>query len=135
MEKLFVSYSIALELKKKGFDEDVIAYYDVQDNNKLKPIPSGEEINSFHANRNKLMVASPLYQQVLDWLRNTHTIDICHELDFYNHPIHTNGDWKYMGYECCIWKNREIEKDLSGETFDDYYKLMDYAIREALKLI
>jgi hypothetical protein len=69
MNKEFIPYEQALELKELGFDEACVCYYDIDDLYKLKPTPMVEEINSFHFNFISTMVAAPLYQQAFRWFR------------------------------------------------------------------
>lgn len=125
LKHLFVPYELAVKLKEKGFDEACIAYYDKVDKNKLKPVPMTDEINSFHSNRyGKVMLSAPPYQQVVDWFREKHKLQI---------NISRNmGGWAYSiiefsrGNKCIVSKPNETE---------DYYLELNSAIKEALKLI
>ena len=76
MEKEFVSYSIALKLKKIGFNEECLAYYDkkkliINDELCLPWILNNEHIDDYYA-KYKEKVAAPLYQQTLYWFREKH---------------------------------------------------------------
>ena len=82
MTDQFLPYDLSLELKLIGYDESCMAYYDIEDSNKLKPIPMNDEINSFNSNQNSLMVSAPLYQQVYDYLLNKHNLHIMFINDF-----------------------------------------------------
>jgi hypothetical protein len=84
MTDQFLPYDLSLELKLIGYDEPCMAYYDIEDSNKLKPIPMNDEINSFNSNQNSLMVSAPLYQQVYDYLLNKHNLHIMFINDFNN---------------------------------------------------
>jgi hypothetical protein len=74
MEKEFIPYNLALILKELGFDEALSFYFDIEENNKLKPIPMKDEICSFHSNRDKLMIAAPTFSQAFRWFRKTHNL-------------------------------------------------------------
>jgi hypothetical protein len=75
MNKEFIPYEQALELKELGFDEDVIAY--LEKNSLLKPIPMSDFINSFPVNDYPKAdwIAAPLYQQAFRWFREKYSIN------------------------------------------------------------
>jgi hypothetical protein len=74
MNKEFIPYEQALELKELGFDEDVIAYW--EKNSLLKPIPMSDFINSFPVNDYPKAdwIAAPLYQQAFRWFRENYRL-------------------------------------------------------------
>ena len=74
MNKEFIPYEQALELKELGFDEDVIAYW--EKNSLLKPIPMSDFINSFPVNDYPKAdwIAAPLYQQAFRWFRENYNL-------------------------------------------------------------
>ena len=76
MTKEFVPYTLALKLKKLGFDEPCLAYYDEQG----KHYPMGTVVgpNTIHfgtflpsiqKGASALLTGSPLYQQAFRWFR------------------------------------------------------------------
>jgi len=123
MKHLFVPYELAVKLKEKGFDEECLGYFDVDKGYTLGYYLCyrEESFNSFLSEG----IAAPLYQQVLDWLREKHDIHI--ELPTGGHPkkyyvfVHKmDGGWIYEG-------NNQKEFD--------YYDGLEAGINEALKLI
>ena len=74
MEKEFVSYEQALELKYLGFDLPCFAWFDSFDNNNLHTwrVPDTMVKQEFI----KDSVVAPLYQQVFEWFRIKHNIII-----------------------------------------------------------
>lgn len=74
MEKEFVSYEQALELKYLGFDLPCFAWFDSFDNNNLHTwrVPDTMVKREFV----KDSVIAPLYQQVFEWFRIKHNIII-----------------------------------------------------------
>lgn len=85
MEKIFIPYKLALLAKKKGFKESCLAFYDRVYNNRLTPVEqhtfaSGDKpyINSNYYNKVKARyyIDAPLYQQLVDWLKEKHEIYI-----------------------------------------------------------
>src|SRR5688572_291699 len=105
MKHLFVPYEIALKLKEKGFDEPCLGYYRplktwMKDSTRCGPNWRNKEnthyfmyvANAF-GDRDKNFsnvfdeskggyhnIATPLYQQVTDWLLEKHHINIHHSL-------------------------------------------------------
>lgn len=130
MKHLFIPYELAVIAKEKGFDEPTITYYDIEEENNLKPIPSYEEINGFHCNRNSLMVASPLYQQILKWFKEKHFIHIC---PVYICSTNEIADFYYI---INFMINEFKQKDIIIDNIDfDETKTLNKAIEEAFKFI
>lgn len=79
MEEQFVPYELALKLKELGFDEYCIAFYAAgydplgNDIVSLAPLTSDATIG-FKGNKDTLL--APLWQQVIDWLREKHNIEV-----------------------------------------------------------
>ena len=111
MNKEFIPYELALKFKELGFDEALPFYYDLEDNNKLKSIPMVDEIESFHSNRNKLMIAAPLYQQAFRFFREKYKLIGLIEGGYDMGNIYT----------FVIWKG------IFDYTHDDYYKTYEEA--------
>ena len=129
MEKLFVPYEIAKQLKEKGFDELCFRYYNVKDydlplyyQNDLSL--EGEDFNDIKYEKIG-QISAPLYQQVMDWFRRKHKIHI----EIMSPP--KNGDWHYVLYKI----NETPPIGRSESTHYLYDDAIDTAIKEALKLI
>lgn len=145
MEKQFVTYEIALKLKELGFDEPCLAYFEsVYDGltqkhagrlvlgNKPEHLQSYKQLIYIFGQNNQL---APLWQQVIDWLREKHSILI--------YP-HFCEDGVFF---LCVRKGTFIKDSLSQimPLFDDssrletlkhdYHDSLIKAIKEALKLI
>lgn len=95
MREQFVPYEIAIKLKEKGFIDECMANYEIsltaQENeedgfsgpfgwkkgevNFNKAYFVNNSLFDF-SNENWLMCAAPLWQQVIDWFRTKHNIDI-----------------------------------------------------------
>ena len=143
MEKFYVPYETALRLKEKGFDEDTIYPYVVKSKSidfNRDDLRDGSELwlNYNHKGcmdiRGEVMCA-PTYDQVEDWFLEKHNIDFEIDLFFSQHPSHYEGKWHYEGYDAIIWKNKEVLKDLSANTFVDKRSALSFAFEEALKLV
>lgn len=82
MQKEFVTYDIAFELKKLGFNEPCLAYW----NGAKEPYRLGgdstlpiSKITTYKNTNDEgvkwgIQVSAPLYQQVIDWFFNNHNI-------------------------------------------------------------
>jgi len=88
MKKQFVTYEIALKLKELGFDEKCFALFNSSHNNP-DPYPTinldREGFNEltymdwntlYVKDSNKHLVSAPLWQQVIDWLREEYKFHI-----------------------------------------------------------
>ena len=73
MNKEFIPYEQALELKKLGFDEPTSFYWE---DNVIRPLPMKDEVCAFHFNRHTRTenewICAPLYQQAFRWFREKH---------------------------------------------------------------
>lgn len=109
MKHLFVPYEIALKLKEKGFDDPCFGFF-TQGMLHFK-LPES----------NTVLTNTPLYQQVIDWFRETE--------GFYIEVVRYDvGHFEYQ-----IKSNMAIEN--SKCTFPTYYGALNKAIEEALNII
>jgi len=77
----FVPYELALELRELGFDEPCLAYYD-NDGDFLGDISVNEDIGNLYRNSFLVMyndfkyadAASPLFSQAFRWFREKYQI-------------------------------------------------------------
>jgi hypothetical protein len=79
MKEQFVPYEIALILKDKGFDELCLGYYreDAQKKDgSLYEYITPYEYDEVKECEHMIPVFAPLWQQVIDWLREKHSLDI-----------------------------------------------------------
>ena len=135
MEKQFVTYEIALSVKELGFNEECLACYSPHLGNgvfELTSKGSSNEKSSFNERFIKAGAvngcSAPLWQQVIDWLREKHGIII----GFMNVNIHTNLEFMW-----CISTVEEIELNLPNKSercFKDYPKAREQAILKAIEL-
>ena len=118
MEELFVSYDLALALKKKGYKGKTLGHYYMRDE---KPclVVYGE----FPPDTSKWLPA-PLFQQVVDWFREKHKIHVAAS----TFPIY-NGQ---HGMQVSRTVLSSGWNPLQGHT---YYEALNKAIVEALTLI
>jgi hypothetical protein len=121
--EIFVPKSLAMELRKKGFNETCVGWYNSDhENDSTKPIVEGD------LSKNSEFVSSctsPTYDQVVGWFASKHnmymSVIIC---DDQNDPV---------DYAVNVWKKREII--VEGEWQNNRQQSLLTAFEEALKLI
>lgn len=141
MKKLFAPYEIAIQLKEKGFDEPCIAeYVNGFLMNHMQFTVEEEDRDSdwstytnSHTNwtrtKDRVVCSAPLYQQVVEWLREKHNKVI--EVSLYYKD--SKDSWTYEIMEYGIHKTYStINKHKTHKT---YNQALNEAINEALKLI
>lgn len=128
IEEDYISFKIAKLLKEKGFNEVCRTWYFGEDrvnNNILIPkdkllfasdIYNGAKKNSCIGHSSA--VTAPTLQMATKWLRVVHKIDLCVFPCYYDYCLH--------GYECKIYKNKEVLCSLTG--FKNYEEAMDAAL-------
>ncbi len=123
MEELFISYELALIAKNKGFNEKCFAFWSGNPHNN-EPYRLNITENNWHFHKNNVTaICAPLYQQIVDWLREKHNLHIC--------ITPPDGVWKYI-YELKYFGF----KDQNGGTgYNTHYDALNKAISEAFKLI
>jgi hypothetical protein len=72
MEKEFVPYELAWELKQLNFDETCFGYYHNLGSSQL--VLSKRDLRAYNGNSIEYCLA-PLYQQAFRWFREKHNID------------------------------------------------------------
>ena len=139
LEHLFVSYELALELKNIGFDEPCIRSYDNDNENSsdkkfyLFEYISSIGITTTQLQSNKGMenfIGAPLYQQVIDWLRDEKYINIQTHYDYITYDVII---YDYKNSQTIKLQSTLMEG--APYCFTDYYEALNEAIKEALKLI
>lgn len=130
MKHLFVPYELALLAKEKGFNEPCIAEYfhkeltfytneDDEYSGECVELTAykNESLNHFDV---KNTVSAPLYQQLVDWFREKHSLSV------------EVSEWSknFSG------KVKPIGKSLKFQSADkSYYEALESVLTEAFKLI
>lgn len=131
MKHLFVPYEIALMAKENGFDEICLFfYYPITDNySEYELFFTTDDLSedllscgSFASNSETNRVCAPLYQQLIDWFREKHDFWISVEFGSEYIPLYVFG---YHG---------SPRRTVSSFGVN-YYECLNYAIKEAFKLI
>lgn len=130
MKKQFVTYEIALKLKELGFDEGCLMYWSKY----YSPYFGGTKSNEtpilvdfeekLYEQRKELprkYYSAPLWQQVIDWLREEHNILITEDYDMF--PSHRRWVCKCKCY-----------KFLYDNDYG-FYEAREQAILKAIELI
>lgn len=127
MKEQFVTYEIALQLKEKGFKEEVLATYDTEktdSRNELKIFAfSVPNKGIFEEGFNRgWCIRAPLWQQAIDWLRGE-----CFNIVIF--PVNDRTEWFY-GINVVTWQacDRSV-------LYKSYEEAREQAILKALPLI
>lgn len=78
MKERFVTYDIALIVRELGFDEPCFGYFDIS----TKVLYFADKSEYYLSKQlPSIIIAAPLWQQVIDWFREEHHIIIKIEFD------------------------------------------------------
>lgn len=120
MNHLFVNYTIARKLKEKGFNDECVAHFTTEYEIKL---------NNIYDTLHLIRLKAPMYQQVVDWFRETHKLFI------YILDGDTREDnlfyWYQVGDLTC---NGAVVSNCKTD-YKTYYEALEKAIEEAIELI
>lgn len=133
MENLFVPFNIGEKLALLKFNEPCLAAY-VWHGGKDKPEDYPENFLPSPRRNSELSqdLCAPLYQQVIDWLREKHNIEI------YCPNYYKNSRGYKPEYECRV-NGKQLSHPPQGhalssvELYPTYYQAVERAIEEALK--
>jgi hypothetical protein len=103
MNKDFISFEQALELKELGFDDDCLGYYNIDPNAAHMPF-----LCIYKPYKNEFCLHAPIYQQAFRWFREKHGI---------MYTVHNNiENWKNTFHGAYSKINSNYESDYT----DDY---------------
>lgn len=103
--KNFVPYSIAIELKKKGFNEPCFGYYLDGELNTFHNTTLSDRINNPNPiTDRKLDCTAPLWQQATDWLRKVNS-DLKWPVYVWVEPYLTKNP---LQQQCKIWRRGDL---------------------------
>lgn len=142
MEHLFVPFELCLILRDKGFDEPCRDHWERGQNDKeWELFTSGEWltkkdlINDYKDADGNLCgeISAPLYQQVIDWLREKHNLNII----IVGAKYESFEDGYKGGYTWCIADNdtKQVRQALWSPAISTYYGALQKGIEEALNHI
>lgn len=136
MEKQFVTYEIAKDLKELGFDEECFALYDAYQDNRLVYLQNGgrNTLNNIKTNESMdFSCLAPLWQQAIDWLE---TKDIKMSFNYWNNraimPAAIRG--LYASITTYQEKNRLVKNPEGGYFFTKREDMIRCAVIDAIKL-
>ena len=121
MEKQFVKYDTAIKLKELGFDYKCFGYY----------LSDGMYymFEGYTRKNSELLICTtaPLYQQVINWLREKHNIHIVAtpKIMWPDRMVGTE-------YENQIYKDNKTYGD---DGVRDYYETIEWCLEKAINLI
>jgi len=141
MKEQFVTYEIALALKELGFDEPCMAYW--RDGiNDLQPVLLSNFVLdhsrtvSYRQIKKSIEIVAPLWQQVIDWFRNTRNIHI--EIRDYQEYKVDNYAYRLVFLKDSTYRNKAVEKVgmiINQVYYFTYEKAREQAIIEVIELL
>ena len=166
MEKQFVTYEIALKLKELGFDEPCFGYYTpmkkwMMEGTRINPerhfhgcnLANSDNTmyfmylqNSF-GDRDSVVknseftkaihnVAVPLWQQVIDWLREKHKYSVSIHVDEDNSTPSNIKYWYCIDSFFEVPNNKIVREGIEEvDNFSSFEEAREQAILKAIKLI
>lgn len=123
----FVSYKTAKKLLKLGFNSECFAGYDMENHKEL--FVGFDEYDGEIFNR-EYYIPAPLYQQVLQWLREIHNINI-----IINYDYSYSMDKEYYSYRIRRLDSDKFIQETFGETYNTYKQAIQEGINQALSSI
>lgn len=124
IKEQFVTYEIAVTLKKLGFDEPCLGYFNA-DEEFIYGINLRMIKYAHRYNKEDDSVLAPLWQQCIDWFREKYDIDI----EIHSKFGHGTGWWANLCY------NPTRTEVLNIAIFDNYYEARERAILECIELL
>jgi len=134
MKEEFVPYEMALKLKDLEFVQDCLAYYSSPDNLVIN------DLSNYQLEKYNLGIGAPLYQQIIDWLREKHNllikVSVGGDSNIYPKWI-IDGILDISNPNCAIeWELKELKRGYEDIVFYDTYKeALIAGIKHTLKLI
>ena len=133
MQEQFVTYDIALKLKTLGFNKNCFAYHYKPDNNAEVDIYDPPTVAK-NWNGEATCISLPLWQQVEEWLRERHNIQLSIFPDYDGDGVETVWDCNIVNLCWGTYKEHHIE-DYIRNSDKDRSKCLETAILRALELL
>jgi len=118
MEKEFIPYEQALELKELGFDEPCFKIYNIKD----EKLETWEIKNSWL--NGDLSITAPLYQQVFRWFREKHKLQA---------EILWRGDMNCFCYK--TGKFKQGSHDFSKDDYNTYEEAELECLKKLIEIV
>lgn len=142
MKEQFVTYEITIKLKEKGFDEPCFGLYNIYETYGQYGIINIGDLHLTNVNRgfkgNNAIIA-PLWQQVIDWFREKHQIEIVlsgitvYDIRQYHICLYYNVDGIMTDHAMLLFD--EETREYTGYQTFTYPEARQTAIEHALTLI
>ena len=120
MNKEFIPYEQALELKELGFKEECLSYYEGESfSYHLATMTSGDDY----------IIPAPLYQQAFRWFREKHKIHAVIEITI-------ESQWYFSIYNLAAKRNAEIEDTIDyKEGFITYEEAEIACLKKLIEIV
>ena len=118
MNKEFIPYEQALELKELGFNEECIDKYDPR----FEKLSSDMETWTSEHYPETLMIPAPLYQQAFRWFREKHNLP-------------SNLELFHIGWDYVIYLNVTEEVDFNEGPWNTYEEAELACLRKLIEIV
>jgi hypothetical protein len=138
MKEQFVTYEIALRLKELGFNEECFGYFDENSEfNMFEYFDLERQNSTIQSDYGGIkQCTAPLWQQVIDWLRERYRFDI--------HITFRHQDGNKIDGINSVYYDIEIYRLLGGDAYktynfkqisDNYHYVREVAILKTIELV
>ncbi|MFW6225475.1 MAG: hypothetical protein ACOC3V_00785 [bacterium] len=123
MKNQFVPVELAIKLKELGFNDPCFGYFDIKGLNAHKHPKNPMNLNSnWVEDKKNTIVSAPIYQQVFEWFRMVHEIDI--------YPMNYKN-----GYTFIINQNKDNYVYWRNKMPYSYDKARDICIKKLINIL
>lgn len=126
MKELFVQLTLANKLKEKGFKKSCFGFYPNDENPCIQLCSIDHKFGWWDD-----YISAPLYQQVIDWLREKHNLYIIEQLDMTCDPKYCYEIYRYEDFGNWTLVSKRPDMFLYLNPIEN----LNAAIMEALTLI
>jgi len=123
MEKEFIPYEEALELKELGFDEPCFGYYNVSNQELIEDLS-----NNRTGNDDSRWASAPLYQQAFRWFRENYILDSIVQ------PTYSTK-YQYRIFNVETKSKVQVYGDYMGKEFNTYEEAELACLKKLIELV
>lgn len=130
MKHLFMPYDLSLKAKQLKFNELCFGFY--AGSSSTLPIEMMNCKNDEWGTKSKSICTAPIYQQIVDWLRENHKIDLSVSPELFTISQRLFSVEVDVCYEAKIYSHAKLIKRVAKK---EYYQALNNSIGEAFKII
>ena len=124
MNKEFIPYDQALELKELGFDERCFGFYNPRHEISKEPLYEHTGGTFDNYNRTDYLVSAPLYQQAFRWFREK-----------FESTIHIYQYQDTQRWDFDVYDNTPEEEDFGNPSYDTYEEAELACLKKLIEIV